>query len=63
MPDFSGRNFEERGFTIGIGGYAGPYRSLALETALLPSDRWDPGRPRSRSRFVAIFGQSTISRP
>jgi len=21
LPDFSGRNFEERGFTIGIGGY------------------------------------------
>jgi urease accessory protein len=27
LPDYSGRNFEERGFTIGIGGYVLSYSS------------------------------------
>lgn len=41
MPDYSSRNFEERGFTVGIGGYV-PYISADIRTliACVPKACW-----------------------
>ena len=39
MPDYAGRNFEERGFTIGIGGYA---RSPSFHHLQIASTRVPP---------------------
>jgi len=65
LPDYSLRNFEERGFTVGIGGYGRnrSVRLLILLTAVLILQHpgpWAQARQHSHLPSVSVSARNTI---
>ena len=63
LPDYSSRNFEERGFTIGIGGCGGSQMITQFGDLLTMCQLALSGlaRPPSRSLCANVCGRNTTS--
>lgn len=55
MPEYAGRDWNERAFTIGIGGYVVEILNLTLTL----TGPWDPERRRFFSHSAVLSGTTT----
>lgn len=61
LPDYTHRNFQERGFTIGIGGYASCPKNFSSFSNFSAPAQSDQARQPSHSHSAAVSGEATTS--